>query len=108
MNQLETARERVERGAAWLDENVDDWWDKVDLIALDMRSPCRCVLGQLFAGESCSTGFFFVSFEYPNLDLLGLGFDARNGREDQIREDYGFLWAQWKTLIERRRADARA
>jgi hypothetical protein len=39
--------ERVDRGAALLDEYDPDWWAVIDLEYLDIRSWRTCVLGQL-------------------------------------------------------------
>lgn len=41
--------ERVAAGAAWLDEHVPDWADRVSLPEFEMESRCDCVLGQVFA-----------------------------------------------------------
>jgi hypothetical protein len=39
--------ERVDRGAALLDEYDPDWWEVIDLDRLDISSWRSCVLGQL-------------------------------------------------------------
>jgi hypothetical protein len=38
----------IDRGIAALDRNKPDWRDHVDASTLDMGSPTRCVLGQVF------------------------------------------------------------
>lgn len=38
---------RVANGAAFLDEQVLDWFTKIDLENFEMDHPCLCVLGQL-------------------------------------------------------------
>lgn len=47
---IEEARERVSRGAAWLDKTYPHWVEKIDLGVLDLSDKCFCVLGQL---EGC-------------------------------------------------------
>jgi hypothetical protein len=42
---------RVERSAAWLDEVRPDWLNRVNLDALNMLSPERCIAGQVFADQ---------------------------------------------------------
>lgn len=41
-------RERVLAGAAYLDEKVPDWRERVEVNTLELSHPCRCVLGQIF------------------------------------------------------------
>lgn len=42
-----TNEKRVLRGAAWLDEVMPDWFERVDLDELNLSEPCWCVLGQI-------------------------------------------------------------
>ena len=49
MNAETILDERIDKGVAWLNANVPDWLDRIDLDRLDLASGCRCVLGQLFA-----------------------------------------------------------
>lgn len=44
-----TLDERIDAGVAWLDANVPDWLDRIDLDRLDLADTCKCVLGQTFA-----------------------------------------------------------
>lgn len=73
--------ELVAAGAAWLDERVPGWWQRINLDALRMKSCEWCVLGQVFghfdeaprAGRlSGQLGFGFpeVSTEDPLWDAL--------------------------------------
>lgn len=39
---------RVNRGAAWLDKHVPDWYTYVSLRSFDILNECKCVLGQVF------------------------------------------------------------
>lgn len=46
---LETAmRERVEKGAAFLDKHYPGWWEHIDLGTLEISSCTTCVLGQVY------------------------------------------------------------
>jgi len=45
---LQEARERVERGAALLDEKQPGWAERIDIAKLEIEDPCLCVIGQLF------------------------------------------------------------
>ena len=42
--------ERVEAGAALLDERAPGWRAKIDTAVLDLNSDSRCILGQVFGG----------------------------------------------------------
>lgn len=43
-----TIPDRVQRGAAYLDDIAPGWPDRIDTLKLDIGSPCRCILGQLY------------------------------------------------------------
>lgn len=43
-----TALDRATRGAAFLDRVMPGWEHEVSVKELDLGSPCRCVLGQIF------------------------------------------------------------
>lgn len=43
----------IARGAAWLDENKPGWERLIDPSMLEMKEPCRCILGQVFEQEAC-------------------------------------------------------
>lgn len=47
---MSNVKERVERGAAWLDVNYPGWHTKIDLSILDMGNCNMCVLGQVYTG----------------------------------------------------------
>src|SRR5690349_12001578 len=42
------ARQAVWRGAAFLDERLPDWWQRVNPATLRIESAFHCVLGQLY------------------------------------------------------------
>jgi hypothetical protein len=96
---------RVARGAALLDEREPGWWQRIDLDRLDLRSPCRCVLGQLHGNY------------YPAADRM-FGGDDRKVESAAIAHgfdsvgvippytEYDALDAAWRDLITARRAEA--
>ena len=43
------ATHAVARGVVWLDANIPEWRHTVTISELNLESPCRCILGQLFA-----------------------------------------------------------
>ena len=93
--------ERVERGAALLDEKQPGWLDMIDLARLDIGSSCNCVGGQI--GRALHLGTF--------VDVMGdLGLraseEAEYGFEHDAEADYDELTAAWRTLILARRAAA--
>lgn len=55
-------RERVERGAAWLDETKPGWRSLIDQFTLDLDDAEYCVLGQVFANDADSdqSGYGYV------------------------------------------------
>lgn len=44
---------RVQRGAMWLDQTRPGWWHQIDLVRLDLKSSCSCIVGQL-SGDFCA------------------------------------------------------
>jgi hypothetical protein len=101
-----TIAERVEKGAAWLDEHRPGWVDRIDLETLDLGDPCRCVLGQQFEPQSDSDQCGFevgmrlltTPGNDPVIPLVEQGFYATSD------DNYADLTAAWRELIERRRS----
>jgi hypothetical protein len=88
--------ERVERGAALLDERRPGWWDEIDLETFEMANVCRCSLGQLW-------GSYAKGKEALGIDLIpgcALGFISH------IADGYPVLTVLWRAAIERRRVPA--
>jgi hypothetical protein len=52
-----TLRERIEKGAAWLNKVKPEWRDLVDISDLDLASGFYCVLGQVFHDEAEEYGY---------------------------------------------------
>lgn len=72
-----TIQERVRAGVSLLDEQVPNWWNRIDLDELDIGSCYNCVLGQLFGG--------FIK----GWNSLRLKFNI---------EDYGFSYSTFEIL----------
>ena len=78
-----TLRERIEKGAAWLDSVKPSWRDLIDISALDLGDTRNCVLGQVFHDEYLAadedlglvSGFGYVDQRVRNGFLDG---DGRN------------------------------
>lgn len=84
----------IQRGAALLDQHNPDWWKKIDLRSLDMRSHYDCIMGQLYVNY------------YLGLDrfaLLGSGYYFGFISEDDSKEAFLALENQWIDLINQRR-----
>jgi hypothetical protein len=74
--------ERVENGAAWLDENYPGWYLRIDTTTLDVSSSYSCICGQLFVNNILDTsGFDYAEKEIFNRQsetMAMLGFDVFN------------------------------
>lgn len=93
--------ERVELGAAWLDENRPGWLDRIDLDTLSVEHCDLCILGQIY-GDYCDAPdeakYASIGDATPSRDR---GFNAYSGRD----EEYEALTVEWRRLIESRRAE---
>jgi hypothetical protein len=101
--------ERVERGAALLDERRPGWWDEVDVGSLDLRQCDLCILGQLWGdyldgrGEVVRLGYGYRAQE----ESIRHGFDVSRRIHADLHADYAALTDLWRAAIERRRAAER-
>jgi hypothetical protein len=110
---------RVAQGAALLDKKRPNWWREIDVDSLDIQSTCGCVLGQLgrtafpMAQHPYDGGLFLVGL--PSYHSRAYGFDVSSDadeaatidEEDRLaRNEYTALTAEWKRVIEARRATA--
>lgn len=103
--------ERVERGAALLDEKRPGWWRDIDLERLNIWSTCDCTAGQQPGGYAAT------------MNLLGIGHSAESAAHGfepyapdpdlpiaefgrAIAEECEALTAAWRDLITSRRAAA--
>lgn len=86
---------RVARGVEWLDNNIEDWSEKIDLPTFDITHVDSCVIGQ-------------VAGSYWACDRLGigggerytLGFNSEHGG----MTDYQKLQKSWVRAIKFRQA----
>jgi hypothetical protein len=108
---MSTITERVERGAALLDEKRPGWWREIDLGRLNLRSGCDCVIGQIggtltYSDTVCSLGADRTAEE------VRFGFEAaeviKGDDWDWNVQDaeYDALTEAWRDLITGRRAAA--
>jgi hypothetical protein len=100
MNQATPGKyaERIQRGAALLDEKAPGWRQRVDLDRLEMSECTTCVLGQLDGrGERPW---------WPIVERFGLDFwveeDVKHGFaiDADTVDDYSALTAEWRQYIE--------
>lgn len=99
-----TIAERVAKGAALLDEREPGWWQRIDLDTLDLKAPCRCILGQLDTDRQDHDLWLWIASRF-GLDVWEdddkrLGFNVLHHSD----RAYANLTAAWRTLIEARRA----
>jgi hypothetical protein len=114
---VSTITERVERGAALLDEKRPGWWRDIDLGTLDIASRCGCVIGQLAGLTGAQDRGLAYEWATRQLgvgwsDEIPMGFEAPTTREfggdrvPVIAAEYDALTAAWADLIAARRAAA--
>lgn len=108
---MSTVTERVERGAALLDEKRPGWWQRIDLGRLDLAENCDCILGQLDGDYSPSTNGLGLT----NPEAAGHGFnatgaplpaDAWDVLSERVDAEYDALTTAWRDLITMRREQA--
>jgi hypothetical protein len=113
-----TIEQRVAAGAEWLDANLPEWVEKVDLGQLRLLSPCLCILGQAFgdfytaplpqegdARDAVAADLGFLASVEIDEGLADSAFDAYDAAEQQ---EYRELHAEWTRLILARRAASHA
>jgi hypothetical protein len=102
---------RVAAGAAWLDERVPGWTDRVALSYLNINSPFSCVLGQVYETEGRAAGvngFYYVQRELMRNDnemAIALGFNASKGEYEDRAAEMPVLTEAWCRLILAKRAE---
>lgn len=90
-----TARERVERGAAFLDENVPGWIDKITE-SMDVSYGSDCVLAQVYGS------FYTRPAELDTCDATVMHGFERGGDDPFVA--YWMLQVEWDRLIAERKA----
>ena len=102
---MDSITERVERGAALLDEKRPGWVDVIDLDDLNLGDGCTCIGGQLCGSKTGTEEDYVIFVRDLGLDRAGeaaCGFDDPGDDDD----DYAALTAAWRDLIIRRRESA--
>jgi hypothetical protein len=116
-----TIEQRVANGAAWLDERIPNWADRISLLDFDMREDCNCVIGQVVGNYSYIIDGLDVPPDHvvTETEAAELGFDAhaRVDRDDRLdsgdlecQPEFEALQAEWTKVISARRevtSDAR-
>lgn len=106
-----TYEDRIEQGAAWLDETQPGWERRLDIGQLDLASCERCVLGQVFMDRAkateMGTGYGWALHVFESVDMShtrGFSLD-----EDELREmgihtgrEYAVLTDEWGAFIKDR------
>jgi hypothetical protein len=103
----EKARERVERGATYLDEVDPGWYRRVDSDTLELGDGQHCVLGQLHGEFRLGLGrshlITMSSAPRASLSPANYGFKCVDGVSDEWQaRDYALLNAAWKEAVRTR------
>lgn len=109
-----TVAERVALGAALLDERRPGWWERTDVVRLNMSDACNCMLGQEFQRELTQQDRELELSPYA-IGIIGLAditpgtwesvcFAREHGFEyEETSGEYKALRAEWIRVIEQRR-----
>jgi hypothetical protein len=105
----ENARERVRRGATYLDDVDPEWYRRVDAETLELADGRHCVLGQLHGefrlGLGRSQLISLSSAPRASLSPVAYGFKCVDDVPDAWQErDYHLLNAAWTEAVRRRQA----
>ena len=87
----------IEKGIAWLDEVSPGWEGEIDLAQLDIMSPYKCILGQLFLWEGSR-----YDPSPPGMTDYGFLLPWRTGVDCQ--QGYSILTEEWRAAIKTRLA----
>jgi len=105
----EKVQERVERGAAYLDEVDPGWHRRVNAETLELEDGEHCVLGQLHGGFRLGLGRSHVlslsSAPRASLSPVAYGFKCVEGVSEAWQaRDYELLTAAWREAVRVRTA----
>ena len=106
----EAVRERVQRGATYLDESDPGWHRRLDPDTLELGSGDRCVLGQLHGefrlGLGRSGMLSLSSAPRASLSPVAHGFKCVEGvSETWQARDYELLTQAWRAAVRARWAE---
>lgn len=98
-----TIRERVERGAAWLDSVKPEWRSVINLDTFDIADVAYCVVGQVFRAEAIAEGhsdgydYVYEHYVLPGSGpwMTNRGFDA----SDFTPGAYSDLQTAWQRYL---------
>jgi hypothetical protein len=104
---LNGARERVERGASFLDDADPGWYRRVDAASLELEHGTSCVLGQLHGDFRLGLGradlINLSSAPRASLSPSAHGFQCvQNVSDEDQARDYEHLTQAWTEAIETR------
>jgi len=103
---METPQERIARGAAWLDATVPNWIDRIDLQTLNLWSPWRCVLGQVFGPADREQGYYRSGYGHGRELLVGSRTAPDTHRIMHNHAFAGVETPEWCDFIRARRGQA--
>jgi hypothetical protein len=106
---LYEAETRVAAGAEWMDANAPGWMASIDLNLLDVKSPFKCVLGQVFHRNSNDTAGYFYAVDTMLGNetgvAVGLGFQTAAAERVDRYEELLLLTQVWRQYITAKRAE---
>lgn len=105
----ELIKSRVEKGAAWLDQQKPGWFYTIDLASLNLGCGQNCVLGQLWAEEARikgtnTGGYLFVRTELEPDSMENSCWVREHGfqKDGPAGINYQMLDEAWIELIKAR------
>lgn len=103
----EKVRERVDRGATYLDEVDPEWYQRVDAETLELGDGEQCVLGQMHGEFRLGLGrshlISMSSAPRASLSPVAYGFKCVEGVPDEWQSyDYDLLNAAWTEAVRTR------
>lgn len=103
----EKVRERVQRGAEYLDEVDPGWYRRIDAETLELEDGRHCVLGQLHGefqlGLGRSDVLTLSSAPRASLSPVTYGFKCVEGvSEEWQARDYELLTQRWRGAVRER------
>lgn len=107
--------DRVRDGARLLDEQRPGWWQRIDILKLEMNNCSKCILGQLFGHyDSGLTRLFGSPDEAEEASERGFDHDEEFGAfttdgqsayKDRVNNQYSQLARVWIDEVLKRASD---
>lgn len=95
-----TIEQRVANGAAFLNENVPNWFQEISTETLDVNDFEKCVLGQIFGHYDTAKDTMRNAFIHSSFTRAEMGFDLIGDDGDKMRIDGEKLTAEWKKIVD--------